>query len=66
MSKAVLLFAAVLLVGCTHEDRVQTNDDAKKLGQDLKHDFKKADAVVTKEMKQAQEHVKREVDDTKK
>jgi hypothetical protein len=66
MPKAVMLLAAVLFVGCSHEDRAQTGEDARKLGQDLKHDVKKADAVVTQEMKDARERVKKDVDSSKK
>jgi hypothetical protein len=66
MLKAVLLLAAVLFVGCSREDRAQTGEDARKLGQDLKHDVKKADAVVTQEMKDARERVKKDVDGGKK
>jgi hypothetical protein len=65
MNKAVLLLA-VLLAGCTREDRAQTDQDAKKLGQDLRRDIKKADVVVTQEMKDAQQRVKRDVDEAKK
>jgi PBP1b-binding outer membrane lipoprotein LpoB len=57
MSKATLLFAAILLAGCSREDQQQTKEDARKLGQDLKHDAKKADVVVTQEMKEAREKV---------
>jgi hypothetical protein len=66
MPKVVLLLAAVLLSGCSREDREQTREDARKLGQDLKHDAKKADAVVTQEMKDARDRVKRDVDASKK
>jgi hypothetical protein len=66
MSKAVLLLAAVLLAGCSHEDRQQTSEDARKLGQDIRKDVKKADDVVTKEMKDARERVKKDVDSAKK
>jgi len=66
MPKAALLFAAILLAGCSREDRAQTNEDAKKLGHDLRRDIKKADVVVTQEMKDAQARVKRDVDSAKK
>lgn len=66
MPKVALLFAAILLAGCSHEDRAQTADDAKKLGQDLKHDVKKADEVVTKEMQDARDRVRKDADAAKK
>jgi hypothetical protein len=53
MSKAVLLVGALLLAGCSHSDQEQTREDARKLGQDLKRDTKKADAVVTQDLKDA-------------
>jgi hypothetical protein len=66
MPKAVLLLAVVLFAGCSHEDRAQTGDDARKLGQDIKRDVKKADVVVTQEMKDARERVRKDVDSAKK
>ena len=57
MPKAVLLLATLMFAGCSHEDQAQTREDARKLGQDLKHDAKKADAVVTKELTEAREKV---------
>ena len=66
MTKAALLVAGVLLAGCSHEDAEQTRRDARRLGQDIKQDAKKADAVVTKELKDAREKVKKDVDNVKK
>jgi hypothetical protein len=66
MPKAVLLLAVVLFAGCSHADRAQTGDDARKLGQDIKRDVKKADVVVTQEMKDARERVRKDVDSAKK
>lgn len=65
MSKAVLCLAAILLAGCSQEDRRQTSQDADKLGQDLKKEVKEADVVVTKEMKKAKEKVHEETQDVK-
>lgn len=69
MIRVALLFAAILLGGCSQTDREQTREDAKKLGQDLKRDAKQADAVVTQEMKDARakvqqgaEKIKRDAD----
>ena len=36
MPKALLLLAVIFMAGCSHEDRAQTSEDAKKLGQDIK------------------------------
>jgi hypothetical protein len=66
MPKAMLFLAVILMAGCSREDRAQTSADAKKLGQDIKHDVKKANEVMTKEMKDAGNRIKRDVDDAKK
>jgi hypothetical protein len=66
MEKAVLLIAAIVLAGCSHEDRAQTSADAKKLGQDIKRDVKKADEVVTKEMQDARDRVRKAAGEAKK
>jgi hypothetical protein len=66
MPKALLLLAVIFMAGCSHEDRAQTSEDAKKLGHDIARDAKKADAVVTKELKDAGNRVKRDVNDAKK
>jgi uncharacterized lipoprotein YajG len=65
MSKATLLLAAFLLAGCSHQEASQTREDARKLGQDLKHDAKQADAVVTQEMKDARVKVQEETEKAK-
>jgi hypothetical protein len=66
MPKATLLLAAIFLVSCSHEDRSQTAEDARKFGRDLKKDAKHADVVVTKEMKDARERLKQDIDSAKK
>lgn len=66
MPKALLLLAVILMAGCSPEDRAQTSADAKKLGHDIARDAKKADAVVTKEVKDAGQRIKRDVDAAKK
>jgi hypothetical protein len=58
LTKAIFLLPLILLAGCSHEEVRKTDEDARKLGQDLKREVKKADAVVTKEAKEAREKVK--------
>jgi hypothetical protein len=58
VTKTILLFPLILLAGCSHEEMRQTHEDARKLGQDLKKQMKTADAVVTKEAKEARDKVK--------
>jgi hypothetical protein len=64
--RAALFISICLLAGCAQEDRNQTRQDADKLGKDLKQEFKKADAVVTKEAHEAREQVKKGAEKVKK
>ncbi len=66
MPKVFLLVAVIFMAACSPQDRAETSADAKRLGNDIARDAKKADAVVSKEVKDAGHRVKRDLDDAKK